>query len=64
MVTMLPSSLFAAKAESLGLRAPATPLPAQTTKLAMSWHERTHADTRVSGTVRRVVGEHPVKKSA
>ncbi len=50
MVTMLPSLLFAAKAESLGLRAPATPLPAHTTKLAMSWHERTHADTRVSGT--------------
>src|SRR5882724_10304453 len=50
MVTMLPSLLFAAKAESLGLRAPATPLPAHTAKLAMSWHERTHADTRVSGT--------------
>jgi DNA-binding transcriptional LysR family regulator len=67
LVTMLPSSLFAAKAASLGLRALATPLPAHTTKLAMSWHERTHADPAARAfraLVRRVVGEHPVKRSA
>ena len=67
LVTMLPSSLFAAKAASLGLRALATPLPAHTTKFAMSWHERTHADTAARAfrvLVRRVVGEHPVEKSA
>ena len=44
LVTMLPSSLLAAKGPSLGLRALATPLPPHTTKQAMSWHERTHAD--------------------
>jgi DNA-binding transcriptional LysR family regulator len=67
LVTMLPSSLFAAKAGSLGLRALATPLPAHATKLAMSWHERTHADPAARAfraLVRRVVGERPVKKSA
>ena len=67
VVTMLPSSLFAAKAGSLGLRALATPLPAHTTKLAMSWHERTHPDTAARAfreLVRRVVGEHRAKKCA
>jgi DNA-binding transcriptional LysR family regulator len=67
LVTMLPSSLFAAKAASLGLRALATPLPAHTTKFAMSWHERTQADPAARAfraLVRRVVGEHSVKKSA
>ncbi len=44
LVTLLPSSLFAAKAASLGLRALKSPLPAHSTKFAMSWHERTHAD--------------------
>lgn len=44
LVTMLPSSLLAARGPSLGLRALVTPLPPHTTKLAMSWHERTHAD--------------------
>ena len=60
LVTMLPSSLFAAKAASLGLHALATPLPAHTTKFAMSWHERTHADTAARAfraLVRRVVVE-------
>ncbi|MDB4954935.1 MAG: Transcriptional regulator, LysR family [Myxococcales bacterium] len=42
LVTMLPSSLLAARGRSL--RALVTPLPAHTTKYAMSWHERTHAD--------------------
>jgi DNA-binding transcriptional LysR family regulator len=44
LVTMLPSSLLAAKGASLGLRRLLTPLPPHTTKFAMSWHERTHAD--------------------
>jgi len=44
LVTMLPSSLLAAKGPSLGLHRLATPLPAHVTKLAMSWHERTHGD--------------------
>jgi hypothetical protein len=38
-----------------------------TTKFAMSWHERTHADPAARAfraLVRRVLGEHPVKKSA
>jgi DNA-binding transcriptional LysR family regulator len=57
LVTMLPSSLLAAKGPSLGLRPLVTSLR-HTTKLAMSWHERTHADpaarffrTLVSGVV-------------
>ena len=45
LVTMLPSSLLAAKGASLGLRALVTSLPAHITKFAMSWHERTHADS-------------------
>ena len=44
LVTMLPSSLLAAKQKSLGLRTLVTPLPPHTTKYAMSWHERTDAD--------------------
>jgi DNA-binding transcriptional LysR family regulator len=44
LVTMLPSSLLAAKGSSLGLRALATPLGAHTLQLAMSWHARTHDD--------------------
>jgi DNA-binding transcriptional LysR family regulator len=44
LVTMLPSSLLAAKGGSLGLGALVTSLPRHTTKFAMSWHERTHSD--------------------
>ena len=44
LVTMLPSSLLAAKGPSLGLRALATPLGKHITRLAMSWHTRTNAD--------------------
>jgi DNA-binding transcriptional LysR family regulator len=44
LVTMLPSSLLAARGASLGLRPLVTSLPPHTTKFAMSWHERTHAD--------------------
>jgi DNA-binding transcriptional LysR family regulator len=66
LVTMLPSSLFAAKTASLRLRALTAPLPAHTTKFVMSWHERTDADTASRAfreLVRRAVAEHPVKKS-
>ena len=59
LVTMLPSSLLAAKAASLGLRVLATPLPAHTTKFVMSWHERTEADTAARAfraLVRHVIG--------
>lgn len=62
LVTMLPSSLLRAKGPSLGLRALVTPLPPHSTKIAMSWHERTHADPAARAfraVVRRsVTGEH------
>jgi DNA-binding transcriptional LysR family regulator len=44
LVTMLPSSLLAAKGPSLGLQALVSALPPHVTKLTMSWHERTHSD--------------------
>jgi DNA-binding transcriptional LysR family regulator len=44
LVTMLPDSLLAAKARSLGLVAPRTPLPRHAIRLAMSWHTRTDRD--------------------
>lgn len=44
MVTMLPSSLVDATAESLRLVVPATLLPPHGIKLGMSWHMRTDGD--------------------
>jgi DNA-binding transcriptional LysR family regulator len=44
LVTMLPSSLLAAKGPTLGLRQLSTPLPEHVTKLAMVWHSRTDVD--------------------
>jgi DNA-binding transcriptional LysR family regulator len=44
LVTMLPASLLTVKRPALGLRALNTPLPPHATKIAMCWHERTHAD--------------------
>jgi DNA-binding transcriptional LysR family regulator len=41
---MLPASLLATKGASLGVRQLKTPLQGHTTKLSMSWHERTHDD--------------------
>jgi DNA-binding transcriptional LysR family regulator len=43
-VTMMPTSLLAAKGDDLGLRAVRTPLPAHAIPIAMCWHERTRAD--------------------
>jgi DNA-binding transcriptional LysR family regulator len=58
LVTMLPSSLLAAKGVSLGLRALATPLAKHITRLAMCWHTRTNADPAAQmfrGLVRRSI---------
>jgi DNA-binding transcriptional LysR family regulator len=58
LVTMLPSSLLAAKGRSLGLRELTTPLPEHITKLAMVWHARTDSDPAARafrGVVRRAV---------
>jgi DNA-binding transcriptional LysR family regulator len=64
LVTMMPASFIAAKGEALGLSALVAPLPPHTTPLAMSWHERTHADAAarafralVRGVVMDVLGK-------
>lgn len=44
LVSMLPASLYAAKAKALGLRALSTSLPPHRTRFSLCWHERTHAD--------------------
>ncbi|MCY1060074.1 LysR family transcriptional regulator [Nannocystis sp. SCPEA4] len=44
LVTMLPLSFLRARGEGLGLREVNAPLPAHATRIAMCWHERTHAD--------------------
>jgi DNA-binding transcriptional LysR family regulator len=44
LVTMLPASFLRAKGEALGLREVSAPLPAHAIRIAMCWHERTHAD--------------------
>jgi DNA-binding transcriptional LysR family regulator len=62
LVTMLPASLLAAKGSALGLRELVTPLPSHSTEIAMSWHERTHADPAARAfraLVRRVVTGAP-----
>jgi DNA-binding transcriptional LysR family regulator len=67
LVTMLPSSLFTAKGPSLGLRALVTSLPPHATKLAMSWHERTHADPGARAfraLVRGVVADESPRRAA
>jgi DNA-binding transcriptional LysR family regulator len=65
LVTMLPSSLLAAKGASLGLRSLVTSLPPHTTKFAMNWHDRTHADPAARAfrtLVRRIVTEKRAKR--
>ncbi|MCP3135998.1 LysR family transcriptional regulator [Pyxidicoccus xibeiensis] len=57
-VATLPESLLAAQGASLGVRAVNAPFPAHTVKLALCWHERTHADPAAQafrGLVRRAV---------
>jgi DNA-binding transcriptional LysR family regulator len=66
LVTMLPSSLLAAKGASLGLCPLMTPLPPHTTKFAMSWHERTHADAAARAfrtLVRNIVTEKGARRA-
>lgn len=43
-VTTLPASLVDAQGSRLGVKAVDAPVPAHTVKLALCWHERTHAD--------------------
>ncbi|QSQ19813.1 LysR family transcriptional regulator [Pyxidicoccus parkwayensis] len=57
-VATLPESLVAMRGTRLGVRAINAPLPAHTVKLALCWHERTHADPAAQcfrGLVRRAV---------
>jgi DNA-binding transcriptional LysR family regulator len=66
LVTMLPSSLLAAKGASLDLRPLVTSLPSHTTKFAMIWHERTHADPAARAfrtLVRNIVTEKRAKRA-
>jgi DNA-binding transcriptional LysR family regulator len=66
LVTMLPSSLLAARGTSLGLRPLVTSLPPHTTKFAMSWHERTHTDPAARAfrtLVRSIVTEKRAKRA-
>jgi DNA-binding transcriptional LysR family regulator len=66
LVTMLPSSLLAAKGASLDLRPLVTSLPPHITKFAMSWHERTHADPAARAfrtMVRSIVTEKRAKRA-
>jgi DNA-binding transcriptional LysR family regulator len=54
------------KGASLGLRPLVTSLPPHTTKFAMSWHERTHADPAARAfrtLVRRIVTEKRPKRA-
>ncbi|RKI69551.1 LysR family transcriptional regulator [Corallococcus sp. AB049A] len=44
LVTTLPASLLAAQGTRLGVRGINAPVPAHTVKLALCWHDRTHAD--------------------
>jgi DNA-binding transcriptional LysR family regulator len=44
LVSLLPESMYVAKARSLGLRALSTTLPPHRTRFSLCWHERTHSD--------------------
>ncbi|MCY1033337.1 LysR family transcriptional regulator [Corallococcus sp. BB11-1] len=57
-VATLPGSLVAAQGTRLGVRAVNAPFPAHSVKIALCWHERTHADPAAGylrGLVRRAV---------
>lgn len=43
-VTLLPATLYEAKARALRLRALRTVLPVHSTRFSLCWHERTHSD--------------------
>ncbi|NNB85910.1 LysR substrate-binding domain-containing protein [Corallococcus exiguus] len=44
LVATLPASLVAAQGARLGVRCVNAPVPAHTVKMALCWHDRTHAD--------------------
>ncbi|RKH30408.1 LysR family transcriptional regulator [Corallococcus sp. CA041A] len=44
LVATLPESLVAAQGTRLGVRCVNAPVPAHTVKMALCWHDRTHAD--------------------
>lgn len=68
LVATLPASLVAVQGLRLGLRAVAGPVPAATVAMALSWHERTHADPAAAwfrALVRRTVrGRNEARRSA
>jgi DNA-binding transcriptional LysR family regulator len=67
LLTMLPASLLAAHGERLGLHAVASPLAMHSTRLSMSWHERTHVDPAACAlrqVVRQVVSERTRSRGA
>ncbi|RKH91238.1 LysR family transcriptional regulator [Corallococcus sp. AB045] len=47
LVATLPESLVAAQGARLGVRGVNAPVPAHTVKMALCWHDRTHADPAV-----------------
>ncbi|RKG90283.1 LysR family transcriptional regulator [Corallococcus sp. CA049B] len=47
LVATLPESLVAAQGARLGVRGVNAPVPTHTVKLALCWHDRTHADPAV-----------------
>jgi DNA-binding transcriptional LysR family regulator len=58
LVATLPESLVIAQGAHLGVQAVDAPLPAHVVKIALCWHERTHADPAAQyfrGLVRRAV---------
>jgi DNA-binding transcriptional LysR family regulator len=58
LVATLPESLVATQGTRLGVRAVNAPLPVHCVKIALCWHERTHADPAAQcfrGLVRRAV---------
>ncbi|QRK10230.1 LysR family transcriptional regulator [Archangium violaceum] len=58
LVATLPESLFAGLGTRLGVRTVNAPVPAHSVKIAMCWHDRTHADPAARGfreLVRRAV---------
>ncbi|WNG37837.1 LysR family transcriptional regulator [Archangium violaceum] len=59
-VATLPESLVAAQGSRLGVKTVDAPVPAHTVKIALCWHERTHADLAAQGfraLVRRAILE-------
>lgn len=49
LVATMPESLVAAQGSRMGVSAVNAPIPAHTVKIALCWHERTHADPAAQG---------------